>query len=420
MNTIIAYLIAAITIQISSNVLMKNFSRELGIISLILALGLTDNTICLIILISALATISLSNIDEETISLFILSIIGLLVIVDTNSLIVLYLGLELIGLSFYILAGRERKGVKSTEAGIKYFILGALSSGILLLGISLTYAVTGSTSIDMITGASSTMLKIGLLFKLGAAPFHMWVPDVYEGSTILVTIFLAVVPKFAYLSALMRLPTDLLSQGGIDYLLITSGILSIAIGSIGALNQSKFKRLLAYSAIGHIGFMLIGIGSGTVTGFQAAIIYMIIYIVMTLNSFTIIQQLDLYKLIQLRGLSRKNPLIGITLGLGLMSIAGVPPLAGFYNKYLVLTSAVESHLIGIAIAAVILSVISAFYYVRLIRWMYFEDVTDITYILPRLNLASSIILGITLYAILTIMIFPSMIINITAPISYLI
>lgn len=180
------------------------------------------------------------------------------------------------------------------------------------------------------------------------------------------TIFLAVVPKIAYMTVLMRI---VMAQGAAtsDEIILLSGVLSIIVGSLGALNQTKLKRMLAYSAIGHMGFMLIGVGIGTYASYQATIVYMILYIIMTINSFTMIKELGLQKIVEVRGLSRRNGIVGLTMGLGLMSIAGIPPLAGFYNKYLVLLSAVENGAIAIAIIAVVLSVISSYYYVRIIR-----------------------------------------------------
>jgi NADH-quinone oxidoreductase subunit N len=202
--------------------------------------------------------------------------------------------------------------------------------------------------------------------------------------------------------------------GGGDPLIII-GILSILVGSIGAINQTKIKRMLAYSAIGHVGFMLLGIGVATYASLHATIIYMIIYIIMTINTFTIILSQGVEKIVELRGISRRNAILGITLGLGLMSIAGVPPLAGFYNKYLIILSAVESEQIIYAILAILLSVISSFYYVRIIRYMYFVDQAELTATTREISLNKAIILGITTYIIITIMMYPNVIMEITLP-----
>lgn len=196
------------------------------------------------------------------------------------------------------------------------------------------------------------------------------------------------------------------------------GILSIFVGSIGAINQTNVKRMLGFSAIGHIGFMLIGIGIGTVASLQATLVYMIIYVIMTINSFSIVRSQEVEKIVELRGMSRRNGILGITMGIGLMSIAGVPPLAGFYNKYLVLVSAVGSGSIALALVAVILSVISGFYYVRVIRYMYFKDKGEITVETKGVSYGEGIILGITTYLILTMMLYPSLLLDITIPSIY--
>jgi len=198
--------------------------------------------------------------------------------------------------------------------------------------------------------------------------------------------------------------------GGI---VILGGIISVIVGSIGAINQTKIKRMLAYSAIGHVGFMLIGVGIGTMGSIQAAIIYMVIYIVMTVNSFTIVKSQGIQKIAELRGLSRRNGVLGMTMGLGMMSIAGVPPLGGFYNKYVVVLSAVEQGEIEVAIIAVLVSVISSYYYIRIIRYMYFQDKAEITVNTGKVGQGAAIVLGITTYIILTIVIYPQILMEVT-------
>lgn len=194
-----------------------------------------------------------------------------------------------------------------------------------------------------------------------------------------------------------------------------AGIISIIVGSIGAINQTNIKRMLGYSAIGHVGFMLIGVGIGTMASIQATLVYMVIYVVMTMNSFTIVKNQGIRKIVELRGMSRRNGVLGMTMGIGLMSIAGVPPLAGFYNKYLVLVSAVSTEAIGIAIIAIIVSVISGFYYVRVIRYMYFKNQGEITVETKGVGVREGIVLGITTYLIITLTLYPSVLIDITIP-----
>lgn len=377
------------------------------ILGLSLGLTLEDNLLRQIIIISAIVVYLLSNIDSDTAYLFFLGLIGLMILVEGEELIIIYLSVELVSLSFYILAARERHGIKSTEAGIKYWILGALTSGILLMGITLVYCKTGTTDLELIDPTSRLLIVIGFLFKLGAAPFHIWVPDIYEGSATIVTAFFAIVPKLAYLGVLMKL------AGGESYLII--GILSIMVGSLAAINQTKIKRFLAYSAIAHVGFMLLGIGVNTYMGIQATIVYMILYIIMTINTFSIVINYDFLFLSELRGLSRHNPILAISFGLLLMSIAGVPPLGGFYNKYLILLSVVEHKDYIFAIIAILLSVISSFYYLRIIRYMFFFDAPEITIRTKKIQPFIAIILGITTYLIITIMFNPSILLDLSLP-----
>lgn len=214
-------------------------------------------------------------------------------------------------------------------------------------------------------------------------------------------------PKIAYIGVLMKM-------GGGDLVLL-AGILSILVGSIGAINQTKVKRMLGYSGVGHVGFMLIGVGVGTYASLQATMVYMLIYVIMTINSFAIVRNQGIGKIVELRGLSRRNGVLGMTMGLGLMSIAGVPPLAGFYNKYLVIMSAITGGELVIGLIAILLSVISGFYYVRLIRYMYFKDKAEITVVTRGVGVRTGIVLGVTTYLIVTLMLYPSLVMEVTMP-----
>jgi len=379
---------------------------EYFILLLLLLFYVSSNFLIWFISICCVLILYVSKLDSETSILFAISIIGLTILIQTNNLLEFYISLEIVSLIFYVLAARDRKSVKSTESGLKYFILGSLSSGLILLGITLVYAQTGIIDLILIFDQiefelSWVLIKIGLLFKLGSAPFHIWIPDIYEGSPIIVTIFLAIVPKIAYISILMRI-----SFGGVDFILLTSGILSIVVGAIGALNQSKIKRLLGYSAIGHMGFILLGLSTGTFLGFKSLVIYLIIYVLMILNSFTLIKELEISLIIELRGLSRRNRVIGLTQGIILMSIAGIPPLAGFYSKYIILCSILDLEMLFTSIFVILWSVVSVYYYLSLIRWMYFEDFSEVSIVLTPISFNSSIILGLTTYVVLSIMIYP--------------
>lgn len=370
------------------------------------------------------------SLDFEFFLLFLLGLLGMYLLVSSNDFLMMYLSIETISLSLYVLAALKKNWEGSAEAGLKYFILGALSSGLLIAGCVIIYMITGETSFTQLSfyiwyNGSSLGLEIGsililvaLLFKLGAAPFHMWLPDVYEGSPTYVTAYFAILPKIATIGILYKLvigPFIAIGSNNIQEILIWCGLASIIIGSIGAINQSKIKRLLAYSAIAHMGFMLLGIGIGTLESILATFMYMGIYMIMSLNTFTIILNKGYNYISELSGLSRKDPLLALTLGLGFLSIAGIPPLAGFYSKYIVLLATVENgYNIG-AIIAVLASVIGSFYYVRIVKWIYFNDSKDYKYnnigISISQNLViktgNSIIIGITFYFVLSLWIYPT-------------
>jgi len=365
--------------------------------------------------------------------LVLLSTLGMMLLVSSNDLIMLYLSIELISLSLYVLASLNKDSQHSTESGLKYFLLGALSSGLLLFGMGLVYGYTGETNFDGLNsyiwyGPEINQIIVGvlfifvaILFKLGAAPFHMWLPDVYEGAPTIVTAYFAIVPKIAIILTFINLIiTPFIGiWNSIEPIIIISAILSLIVGSIGAINQGKIKRLISYSAISHIGFILIGIIPLSLYSIQATIIYILIYIIMSLNTFTILLNLNQYNYIsQFSGLSRANPILALTFGFTLLSIAGIPPLAGFFSKYLVLLNAVENGYYVLSIIAVMGSAISTFYYLRIIKWMFFKDSTyyhykdlgDVIYpINIRINFISSIILGVTIFLIITILFFPQII-----------
>jgi NADH-quinone oxidoreductase subunit N len=334
--------------------------------------------------------------------LILLAILGIVLLVSSNDLLAMYLAMELQSLSFYTLATLKRDDESSTEAGLKYFILGSLSSGIFLFGVSLIYGLTGLTNFDSLNlfifglgtevgSQDSTIglligiifIGIALLFKLAAAPFHMWAPDVYQGSPTPITALFATVPKLAILGILIRLYLDTFLGLMIQWqpLIIFCSIASMIIGSFGALNQSLIKRLLAYSAISHIGYVLIAFASGTHTSLQALLIYMTIYMIMSIQSFTILLSLrkkllsggngkSINYLIELVSLSRSQPVLAITFAISLLSLAGIPPLAGFFSKWLVFSAAIQSHFYLLAIIGVLTSVLASVYYLRIIINIY--------------------------------------------------
>ncbi len=409
------------TIYISNGLLIINHSTILVKITLLVSSAI------LLILPNKMT-------DYEFSQLVLLSVLGMMILVSANDMIVIYLGIELMSLSFYVLAAINKSSQHSTEAGIKYFLLGALSSGLLLFGMALIYAYTGETNLQALNAfiwySSSNELVLGalfifiaLLFKLAAAPFHMWLPDVYEGSPTNVTAFFAIVPKIAILVTLTNLIyfTFIGLWDSLQPLIILCAILSLIVGSIGAINQAKIKRLLSYSAISHIGFLLIGIVPLSLYSIQATMVYILLYIIMSLNTFTILLNLSKHNYItQFSGLSRFNPVLALTFTFTLLSIAGIPPLAGFFSKYLILLNAIQNQFYLLAFVAVATSAISTFYYLRLIKWFFFndsnffnyKDIADLT--VPNtntvtVNFFSSLVLGATLWIIITFMLFPQVI-----------
>ncbi|UGY14784.1 NADH-quinone oxidoreductase subunit NuoN [Bradyrhizobium septentrionale] len=322
--------------------------------------------------------------------LVLLSTLGMMVLISAGDLISLYLGLELMSLALYVVAASQRDNAKSSEAGLKYFVLGALSSGMLLYGASLIYGFTGTVSFAGIAAAATTgsigivfglvFLLAGLCFKVSAVPFHMWTPDVYEGAPTPVTAFFASAPKVAALAVFTR--ATLTAFPGIvtqwQQILVFVAIASMALGSFAAIGQSNIKRLMAYSSIGHMGFALVGLASGTVEGAQGVLIYIAIYVAMTLGTFSIILAMKrngqaMEQISDFAGLSRTNPLIAFVFAMLLFSLAGVPPLAGFFGKWYVFVAAIKANLFTLAVIGVLTSVVGAFYYLSIVKVMYFDQ-----------------------------------------------
>ena len=321
--------------------------------------------------------------------------LGMMMMVSAGDLMSLYMGLELQSLSLYVVAAFRRDSLKSTEAGLKYFVLGALSSGLLLYGASLVYGYTGTTNFariaDVIEAEGVSLgltfglvfLSAGLAFKISAAPFHMWTPDVYEGSPTPVTALFASAPKVAAGALFARVMYDAFGDAPEAWrqIIVFISIASMFWGSIAAIGQRDIKRLMAYSSIGHMGFALVGLAAGTEQGAQALLIYLAIYVVMNIGMFAYILCMErggrpVTQISDLAGLSKTSPGHALALAALLFSLAGVPPLAGFFGKYFVFVAAVEAGLAPLAIAGAIASVIGAFYYLRIVKMMYFDEVTE--------------------------------------------
>ena len=362
----------------------------------------------LLVLLGAGLTLamSLDYIQRERMARFefpvlvVFATLGMLMMVSANDLISLYVGLELQSLSLYVIAAFRKDTVRSTEAGLKYFVLGALSSGMLLYGSSLVYGFAGSTSfatLAQVFGAAQqagegpsiglviglVFVMAGLAFKVSAVPFHMWTPDVYEGAPTPVTAFFATAPKIAAMALLIRVVMgpfgELFAQW--QQIVVAISIASMALGAFAAINQTNIKRLMAYSSIGHMGYLLVGVAAGTETGVRGVVIYLSIYLLMNVGTFACIlcmrQQGRMVEGIDdLRGLSKTNPLMALALAIFMFSMAGIPPLAGFFGKFYVFLAAIQAELYALAVIGVLSSVVGAFYYLRIVKLMYFDEAAD--------------------------------------------
>ena len=321
--------------------------------------------------------------------LIIAAILGMFVMVSSNNLIGLYLGIELQSLSLYVLASLNRDSTKSTEAGVKYFVLGALSSGLLLYGCSLVYGFTGSTNYYTIAENFNSdniallfglvFILVGLAFKISAVPFHMWTPDVYEGAPTSVTAFFALAPKVAGFGAIIRILYVAFGNVFDEWqsILIFISVASMILGAVAAIGQTNIKRLMAYSSISHMGYALAGLTTGIQEGVSASLLYIFIYVVMNIGSFVCIiimkrKNIYLENIRDLSGLSKNHPVIAFSFTVALFSLAGIPPLAGFFAKFYIFMAVVKSELIILAIVGLVTSVISAFYYLRIIKIIYFD------------------------------------------------
>lgn len=327
--------------------------------------------------------------------LILFAALGAGMMASASDLLTLYIGLELNSLASYVLAAFIRNDERSAEAGLKYFVLGALASGILLFGISLVYGFTGTTSFagiraamtgDLSTGAVFAIVFVlsGLAFKIAAAPFHMWTPDVYEGAPTPVTTFFATAPKIAALALTMRVALDAFGTQADAWrqIVIFASLLSIVIGALGAIGQRNIKRLLAYSSINNIGFMLIGLAVANPAGASAMLVYLAIYAVMTLAGFIVVLMLrdedgePVEAIADLSGLSRTRPWLALAMACVMFSLAGIPPLFGFWAKFVVFRAAVEAGLVALAALGIAASVIGAFYYIKVVKVMYFDEAAD--------------------------------------------
>ena len=394
-----------------------------------------SNYFKILILISSLFVLNSSKnfIIENKLDKFeypiiiLLSILGMFVMVSSNDLILFYLGLELQSLSLYILASIDRDNLRSTESGIKYFVLSALSSGLLLYGCSLLYGFTGSTNFDTIAEQLNTenvgavfamvFILVGLAFKVSAVPFHMWTPDVYEGAPTSITSYFAVVPKVAGLALLIKFMFIPFSNILLEWqtIIIFISIASMILGAVAAMAQKNLKRLLAYSSIGHIGYALAGVATGVISGYQSAVIYISIYVIMNIGAFSclyLLKKEGQYKenISDLSGISKKHPILAISFLIILFSLAGVPPLGGFFAKFYVFVAVLEQQMYTLAIIGLVTTVMSAFYYLKIIKTIYFDD--NVITFDPAKNRFAQLSILLSCGILLTFFLYPSVFNNV--------
>ena len=433
LSAIILLVIAVIIFNeyLETNVKLFNGSYKIDYLaSLMKIITIIGGALVLLISPNFLKTFKIFKIEYPI--LVLCSILGMMVMISSNDLIVFYIGLELQSLALYVLASFNRNELRSSEAGLKYFVLSALSSGLLLYGCSLIYGFSGSTNFDIIAEAvvldqygltfGLVFILVGLAFKISAVPFHMWAPDVYEGSPTTVTCFFAIVPKIAALTVLIRflyIPfINLIDQW--QTIIIFLSIASMIFGAVAAIGQTNLKRLVAYSSIGHVGYALAGLSTGTNEGIQSSVIYISIYVIMNLGLFSCMLMMkrdDKYfeNLDDLSGLSKNHPLLSVSLLIILFSLAGIPPLAGFFAKFYVFKIVIEQSMYSLAIIGLLSTVIAAFYYLRIVKIIYFDkekEMFDKNHSLPiKFTLSLSTLL------ILLYFIFPSKLVEMVSSIN---
>ncbi len=359
--------------------------------------------------------------------IILLSILGMFFMVSSNDLILFYLGLELQSLALYVLAAIDRDNIRSSESGVKYFVLSALSSGLLLYGCSLLYGFTGSTNFEIINNQlnpenvgsifAMVFILVGLAFKVSAVPFHMWTPDVYEGSPTSITSFFAVAPKVAGLAVIIRFMQVPFANVFIEWqsIVIFISVASMILGAIAAIGQKNIKRLMAYSSIGHIGYALAGVATGTNSGYMSSIVYITIYVVMNIGAFACIFLMKkngkyTEEINELSGISKNHPLIAISFLIILFSLAGIPPLGGFFAKFYVFMAVIESEMYVLAIIGLLTTVISAFYYLRIIKIIYFDKLIKPFDQIKNISITGTIFLSCIM--LITFFLYPALLNNI--------
>ncbi len=437
-NRFIAYALTQMTLLFAAWLTLGSFHRqvEFSFSHMFVADAISDTLKLMtyvavsVTLVYARAYIGLRGLYRgEFFVLALFAMLGMMVMISANHFLVLYLGLELLSLSLYAMVAMKRDSPQATEAAMKYFILGALASGLLLYGMSLIYGATGSlynneVALAIMQGVESKALLAmgvvfvvaGLAFKLGAAPFHMWVPDVYHGSPTAVTLFLGTAPKLAAFAFTMRLLIEGLQGSVADWqgMLVVLSVVSMLVGNLAAIAQTNIKRMLAYSTISHMGFLLLGILSGSLGGFAAAMFYVVAYVLMSLGAFGIILLLgregfEADQLDDFKGLNKRNPWVAFLMLLIMISMAGVPVSVGFFAKLSVLSAVLDAGMTWLVVVAVLMSLIGAFYYLRVIKLMYMDEPEDTAPIVAEAD--HRILIGLNALAVLVLGILPQPLID---------
>lgn len=433
-NRIVSYLLTQATLLGATllTVSLHGSNTQVAFSNMFISDSMSDVLKVFIYLVSAVAFLySREYLRErqlfkgEYFILGLFAVLGMMIMASANTMLLIYLGLETLSLSLYAMVALNRDSEQSCEAAMKFFILGAIASGMLLYGMSMIYGVTGSLDLpaismfiqesqdnNLVLVFGLTFIVIGLAFKLGAVPFHMWVPDVYHGAPTSVALFIGTAPKIAAFAMIFRLLMDGLAGLHVEWqdMLIILAVLSIAVGNIVAIAQTNMKRMLAYSSIAHVGFLLLGILTGTMEGNSAAMFYILVYALMSLGAFGMIILLsrngfEADMLEDFRGLNERSPWFAFMMLILMFSMAGVPPTVGFYAKLLILRSVVDIGIIWLAVTAVVLSVIGAFYYLRIVKIMYFDRAEDNIPLTSPFDMNT--IMSINGLAILALGIYPS-------------
>jgi proton-translocating NADH-quinone oxidoreductase chain N len=423
-QTLLITILLLINNQINLNLFFNSVLINTELTFFFKVFVLIISILCFILSFNYLKNEKINTFEYHILKLFI--VLGSFFLISSNDLLILYLSIEISSLALYILAAYKKNSSLSTEAGLKYVILGSFSSGLYLFGSSLIYGFTGTINFTNLTILFFTdtsvyhgiilgliFLFISLLFKLGVAPFHMWVPDIYEGIPTSVTLFLTTVPKIAIFSVLIRFCNEIFFNLLVYWqpLLIISSLLSIILGTFILINQKKIKRFLAYSSIVHMGYLLIGLTLGTIEGTQASILYLIIYMINTINIWGLLfainyvqKQKYIRYLSDLNSLYKTNPILAFTFVISLFSMAGIPPLAGFFSKFYIFFAALENGSYIVLILGLLTSIIGSFYYIRIIKIIYFETKIKNVYYQP-VNYITGLILGVSTLFLIFFFIF---------------